>query len=71
MIFAKIRGATYLVQLNHVGVTHLFKYVDFPGHALDVGFVFDLILLQNLYCDLFVGNCMSSDPHFPESPLSQ
>jgi len=45
MIFENISGETYFVQLDDIGVTDLFEYIDFSRNTLDVGFVFYFVFL--------------------------
>ena len=61
----------YLIQLDYVGVSDLLEDVDLSCHTLDVGLVFDLVLFEDFDCNLLVSYCVSSDPHFSESTLSQ
>lgn len=39
---------TYIVELDDVGVAHLFQNGDFTVDALQVGMVLNLLLLQDL-----------------------
>ena len=45
----------YLKQLDDVGVANEFQNVDFPRDPLDVSGVANLLLLQHLDCDFFLG----------------
>lgn len=43
----------YIIKLNHVRVSDSLKDSDFPVYPLKVCLVLDLILLQNLDCNLY------------------
>jgi hypothetical protein len=48
-------GLDDFIELDDVGVAHLFQDFYFPGDALDVFLVVDLVLLQDLDGDLLSG----------------
>ena len=64
-------GLTYLVELNDVGVSDFLQDVDFTSHTLHVPFVFDAVLLQDLYRHFLTCDCVRSDPHFAESSRAE
>ena len=41
------RGATYLVELDYVGMSNFLKNFDFPGDAFYILLVVDFLLLEN------------------------
>lgn len=47
---------TYLVQLNHVGMSYDLQNVDFPRDAINVRLVLYLLFLENFDRHLFVGD---------------
>lgn len=59
------------VQLNHVGVAHLLKNFDFTSYALNVFLVMDLVLLENLDCDLLAGKGVLAELALPKSSFAE
>lgn len=62
---------TYLVKLNDVWVSHDLEDVDFSSYALNVGLIFNLVLLQYFDGDLLTSYQVRTESHFSKGALSE
>ena len=64
-------NTTYLVKLNYVGVPYFFEDVNLSSNSLNISFVLDSILFQNLDCYFLSRYCVRSNPHFAKCSGSE
>jgi hypothetical protein len=66
-----LKGATYLVKLDDVRVSHYLQDVDLSCHPVNIRLVFDLVFLKNLDSDFFACDEMRAEAHLAESALTK
>ena len=74
-----MKDFTYIVKLHHVGMPDFLENSDFAVDSLQICVILDLVLFQNLDCDLnslreqetylFARRLVCSGLNFPKSAL--
>ena len=62
---------TYLVKLNNVWMSDDLEDVDFSCYTLNIGLVFDLVLLQYFDGDFLTSYQVCAESHFSKGALSK
>lgn len=62
---------TYLIELNNVWVTNLFKNIDFSRDPFYITFILNLVLFEYLNSYLFSSNSVSAHSDFSKSALAK
>lgn len=62
---------TYLVELDHVGVSDLLKDVDFSGDPLNVGLILNLVFFEDFDSHKFARYCMGANSDFTKGSLAK
>lgn len=60
-----------LIELNDIGVADLLENLDLSGDSLHILLIIDLLLLQDLDCNLLASEDVSSLLHLSESTFAQ